>query len=42
VVALVEERLAKISTSLLPLMGRVNNMDKSIKELESEGDMKEL
>ena len=42
VMALVEEMLIKIKNSMSTLMGRVNNIDKHIEELEPERDMEEL
>jgi len=39
---LVNERLAEINNSMTTLMGRVDDMDKLLKEFESMGDFEEL
>ena len=39
---LIDDRLAEINDSIITLTGRVDEMEKRIKELESEGDVKEL
>ena len=41
-VALVEQRLVEIRNTISALIGRIDDMDKCIEELEVEGDMKEL
>ena len=38
----VDNRLAEINDSIITLMGRVDEMEKRIEELESEGDVEEL
>ena len=38
----VDDRLAEINDSIVILTGRVDEMEKRIKELESEGDVEEL
>ena len=42
VMSLVEEWLAEINTTMLALTGRVDDMDRRIEELKSEGDMEEF
>jgi len=39
---LVDDRLAEINNSIITLTGRVDEMEKHIKELKSEGDVEEL
>jgi len=39
---LVDDKLAEVNDSIITLMGRVNEMEKRIEELKSEGDLGEL
>ena len=42
VMGLVKERLAEVNNTMSALTGKVDDMDRLLKELESEGDMEGL